>query len=112
MESNAAQQMLGGRIRNLRKAKNMTQQELATKSELRLDFILGIEKGQLDPSLEALAKIAEALGVEMFDLVKGEQEEKTVLEIRREIIEIIDEIEKKDRKILKLILEILRALRS
>jgi len=111
MEKSTAQQFLGHRIRNLRKSKNMTQEELAAKSELRLEFILGVEKGQMDPSLEDLAKIAEALGVEMFDLVKGEQEEKTLPEIRKEIIEIIDEMEKKDRKNLKLILEILRALR-
>ncbi len=111
MEKNTVQELLGRRIRNLRKAKNLTKEELATKCDLHLDFIEAIEKAEGDPSLGDLAKISEVLGVEIFDLFRNEQEEKFPAMIRRDIIEIIDEMGNRNRKNLQRILEILQASR-
>ncbi len=111
MERNNIQELLGRRIKNLRKAKNLTKEELAAKCELHFDLIEAIEKTEGDPSLGDLAKISEVLGVEMFDLFRNEQEERFPSMIRRDIIEIIDEMGRKNTKNLQRILEILQALR-
>jgi len=59
---------LGGRIRTLRKAKNLTQERLGEKADLSYKFIGEVERGQVNPSLDTLAAIAKALGVAVGDL--------------------------------------------
>ncbi len=55
--------MLGDRITNIRKERNMKQYELAEKAGLANSTVCDIEKGRLSPSLKTLQKIAEALDV-------------------------------------------------
>jgi transcriptional regulator with XRE-family HTH domain len=107
MEKNTVQELLGQRVRNLRKTKGITQEELAGKCDLYIDFLKGIEKGKENPSLHHLGKMAEVLGVEMFDLFRNKREDRRPSMIRREIIGIIDKMGRKNRKNLQLILQIL-----
>ena len=111
MKKSTVQELLGRRIGNLRKAKNMTREELAAKCHLQLDFVEAIEKGKEDSSLEDLAKISKALSTDLLDLVREERGKEDSSKIKREILEIVDEMERKDKRNLKLILEILRAMR-
>ena len=60
---------LGKKIRELRKKKELTQEELAYKSELDYSYINQIENGKRNPSVEAVEKIAKALGVKVQDLL-------------------------------------------
>lgn len=62
-------QKIGENIRSLRKSKNMTQKELALKSNLATSTICDIEKGRSNPSLESLKRIARALKVPVAFLV-------------------------------------------
>lgn len=59
---------LGEKIRTLRKAKNLTQEGLGEKTGLSYKFIGEVERGQVNPSLNTLAAIAEALSVTVGDL--------------------------------------------
>jgi len=59
----------GQRLKTLRKAKGLSQEELAEKSGLNRPYISGIEKGRRNVSLEVMEKLAGALGVEMGELV-------------------------------------------
>ena len=53
---------MGERIRDLRKAKKMTLDELAAKIGAQKSYIWGVENGRIqNPSAENLAKIAECL---------------------------------------------------
>lgn len=59
----------GNRLKALRKEKGLSQEELALKSSLNRPYISGIEQGKRIVSLEVMEKLAEALGVEIGELV-------------------------------------------
>lgn len=62
---------LGRHIRELRLAKGITSQiALAAKAKVDRTYVGGIERGQKNPSLEILEKIAKALGTTLTDLMK------------------------------------------
>lgn len=61
---------LGNRIRELRKQKNLSQQELSFRSGLILSQIGRIEIGSINPTLSTLSQISKGLDVtlkELFD---------------------------------------------
>ena len=59
---------LGRRICQLRKGKGLTQEQLAELTEYSVEFVSFIERGINGPSVEGLARIANALGVEVMAL--------------------------------------------
>lgn len=60
---------MGGRIRELREKKGLTQQELAeTVGVESPSYISKIERGATSPSYELLGRIAHVLNVELKDL--------------------------------------------
>jgi transcriptional regulator with XRE-family HTH domain len=59
----------GLRLKTLRKAKGLSQEELAERSGLNRPYISGIEKGKRNVSLEVMEKLAGALGVGLGELV-------------------------------------------
>lgn len=74
MMSNLSRQ-LGKRIRELRKAKKLSQARLAEKANLSEACIGTIERGHRTPRLPTLQKIASALKVEIKDLFDFHLEE-------------------------------------
>lgn len=62
--------ILGANIKQRRKALQMTQQELADKIGISLNFMGKIEVAFSRPSLDTLIMIAEALDTTVSDLVK------------------------------------------
>lgn len=65
--------VLGERIRELRKSAGITQEQLGEKAELSYKFIGELERGQVNVSLDSIARIAEALGVKIGDLFSKEK---------------------------------------
>ena len=61
--------LLGQNIRKYRKAKKLTQRDLATALDCTYEFICHIERGQMSVSLTKLFKIADILNVKMTDLI-------------------------------------------
>lgn len=59
---------VGQRIKELRRKKDITQEQLAEKAGISVDFISLVERGRNAPSLESLEKIAKALGAEVKEL--------------------------------------------
>lgn len=53
----------GKRLQNLRKQKDMTQEQLAEKALISVDFLSLIERGINAPSFDTLEKLAIALDV-------------------------------------------------
>lgn len=66
--------IVGANIRRLRKAKGLTQEQLAHEAEIAMRYIAGVERGEENPSLRYLVKIAEALEVEPVDLWRRDRE--------------------------------------
>lgn len=59
----------GKRVRDLRAKNNIgSQMDLAHKSKLDRTYIGGIERGERNPSLKNIEKIAKALKVQVKDL--------------------------------------------
>lgn len=70
--SSAEQALLGSvghNIRQLRRRRRMTQQELSQITGLTRTYIGGIERGARNPSLVTLHRMADALGTEAGRLV-------------------------------------------
>lgn len=62
---------LGQKIRNLRKKQGLSQDELARKADIPYTTLTKIEIGVIkNPSVYAVAKIAEALSIQLDDLIK------------------------------------------
>lgn len=60
----------GKRIKELRKAKKMTQQQFADLSDLHKNYIGMIERGERNPSLINIQNIANAFGISISELMK------------------------------------------
>ncbi len=61
--------IVGTNVRRIRKARGLTQEELAFESEIDLTYMGGIERGRRNPSLLVMARIAESLRVKLAELV-------------------------------------------
>ena len=60
--------LLGKRIKELRKRQNLTQERLAELAEIEIPSLSNIENGKNYPNHETLAKISKALNVKPFEL--------------------------------------------
>ncbi len=60
---------LGAQIRALRKAKDLTQEELAEKCDFDPTYISLLERGERNPPFSTLCKLAERMGRPVRDLV-------------------------------------------
>lgn len=60
--------LLSQRIREVRKSRDLTQQELAVKAGLDLTYIGHLELGKYHPTVFVMWKISKALGVSMNEL--------------------------------------------
>lgn len=59
---------LGKRIREIRKAKKMSQEELAYQSKTDYSYLNEIEAGKRNPSVKRINEIAKVLGVSIKEL--------------------------------------------
>ncbi|HVW05946.1 MAG TPA: helix-turn-helix transcriptional regulator [Vicinamibacterales bacterium] len=60
---------VGKRVKDLRLARNLTQEQLGERASLSYKFVGEVERGIGNPTLDTLASLAAALGVEIVDLV-------------------------------------------
>ncbi|MEO1179112.1 MAG: XRE family transcriptional regulator [Pseudomonadota bacterium] len=67
--------ILGGRLRELRKARAMTLQALADKAGLSVGFLSQLERNQASPSVRALNALAQALDVSIHWFFPDPEEE-------------------------------------
>ena len=58
----------GKRVRELRLAKGLSQEELAYRAGVHRTYLGGIERGERNPALKNISAIAEALGVTLSEL--------------------------------------------
>lgn len=65
---------VGNRIRELRKAKGWTQEQLAEAASLHYSYIGGVERGDRNISLETLEKIIAAFEVPAIEFFRFEDE--------------------------------------
>ena len=78
-QRNASSIDVGGRLRELREARNISMRALATKSGLSANALSMIERGKTSPSVSTLYKLAEALGVSITSFFGADAERKQVV---------------------------------
>ena len=57
-------QLLGVNVRHYRKLKDMTQERLALDAGMERSYVSDLERGMRNPSVRALGRLADALGIE------------------------------------------------
>lgn len=62
-------QLLGVNVRHHRKLKGMSQERLALDAGMERSYVSDLERGMRNPSVRALGRLAEALGVEPKELL-------------------------------------------
>lgn len=63
--------MLGERVRAARKAKGLSQEDLAPESNTAPSYTGGVERGQRNPSFKKLCAIAKVVGVDVGALCRN-----------------------------------------
>ncbi len=94
---NNLKKLLGKRIQELRKKKNITQQQLADMLEIDQRTLSAIECGINFPS-KNLIKIAEVFGVEIKDIFDFEHNEMSREMFKKAIICSLDKLDTQDLK--------------
>ena len=61
--------VLAKNVRKFRQQRKLTQEQLAFEAEIDLTYMGGIERGKRNPSLLVMARIADALGVQLPKLL-------------------------------------------
>src|SRR3990172_9987472 len=99
--------LIGLRIKELRKRKGLSKEEVAEKAETSPNYVSRMERGTENPTLDMLIKISEALEVDMWELFdfKHQESPKALKEILRKIT---GEIEDEDK--LKVAVRLLRVI--
>jgi transcriptional regulator with XRE-family HTH domain len=57
--------ILGGAVKCIRTLKGITQDQLATRADIHFAYLSNIENGKKAPSLEVIARLANALEVDL-----------------------------------------------
>jgi transcriptional regulator with XRE-family HTH domain len=102
----------GKRVKELRKAKNISQEELGERAGLHYTYIGGVERGERNISLESMGKIASGLDVnigELFPFVSRKGKIPETDSLRNEIVNMLYEC---DRKALKLIAKVIKEIKD
>ncbi len=85
-------ELLGLKIKELRKQKHLTQEQLAEMVELDIGYISKLEVGRNFPKIGTLEKIAKALDVELALLFQFTPTKD--IDFREEILKIYDKLSK------------------
>jgi len=72
---NRIERQFGKRVRELRLARGLSQEEMAFKIGVHRTYLGGIERGERNPSLKNIAAIAMALDISLRELFSFEDPE-------------------------------------
>lgn len=102
--------VFGRRLRTLRKAKGLTQEQLGQAAGIDYKHIGGIERGEHAPSFDAIEKIVKVLKVDYHDLFAPDRS--TVGQLEETLDTVVREIERMDKvKMKRFFTDLLAAVR-
>ena len=91
--------LLGKRIKEIRKFKGFTQEQLSEMIDIETSSLSGIESGRFFPSLHVLDKIASVLDVELIEFFRFSSVN-IPKDLDKEILSIIDKQDEKNKQII------------
>ncbi len=98
---------IGSRIRELRKEKGLSQEELGGRAKLHYTYIGAVERGEKNVSVVTLNKIARALGTSLNEIFTFPKDIKDPVSLKDSLIY---EIDKSDPEIVRLVFNLTREL--
>lgn len=98
----------GDRVRELRKAQGLSQEDLAEKANLHFTYVGGVERGERNLSLKSIERIASALKIDIRELFAFHLSEKADMKSKEIITDINNLLLTKDIKILQLVMRIIK----
>lgn len=99
---------VGKNIREKRKDKGLTQEELAEKADINPKFLGKVERAETNVSLLTLAKICDALGISICELVAFTSMDKELLRLGELSSEIWKLVKHKDKKMIQLSIKVFK----
>ena len=63
-------QILGQNVREVRKQRGLSQEQLALDADMKRSYVSDLERGTRNPSVKAIERIATALRVEAWTLLR------------------------------------------
>lgn len=105
----AARKLFGARIKEIRKERGMTQEDVAKIVNIEPTSYSRFERGERSATLDTIEKIAGALSVGLKDLFEfgalpSPSPEQTVEEAKEECVRLLDEASEEEIKMLKIIM--------
>lgn len=85
--------LLGRRVRELRKARRLSQEALAEKMNGHPKYLGSVERGEQNPTIDFLMKLAAALKVELVSLFNFQWQKMSEAELKRKLHGMIDKAE-------------------
>lgn len=105
----SALKKIGQRIRDLRKQKGLSQEQLAEKAGFHFSYIGGVERAEKNITLVNLLKIADALDVQIMDLFMYTKYQQSALnekdELLNQIIHTLVFLKKRDLRKVQIMLD-------
>ncbi len=99
-------QLIGSRIKQLRRTRGMSQEELSEKIGMSSKYLSSIERGRENPTLDTFLKLAHALNIEIFELFHYTREMSS-----KDLMKVLHDLTKKgDKEKLHLTAKILEAI--
>ncbi len=98
----------GKRVRDLRKAQGLSQEELAEKADLHYTYIGGVERGERNLSLKSIERIALALRIDIRELFLPKLPRKVDVESNKIISDINSILISKDIDTLRLVMTLMK----
>lgn len=101
--------LVGDRIRQLRKERGLSQEELGDRSDLHYTHIGAIERGEKNCSIDTLVKVAGGLNVTINDLLVLPSKPEDIKNMKKAIIA---EINESSPEALKIFSDMVRGVKS
>lgn len=96
--------LLGNKIKQIRKNRNLTQEELSELINIEVPSLSNIERGKFAPSIETLQKLSSALGVKIWEFYYFDTLTNS------EMIEEINKILKENNNLVKTVFSFLKSI--
>ena len=68
--------ILGRNVRERRKARGLSQEELALEADMKRSYLSDLERGVRNPSVRAVGRLAKALGIRAAELLQHPNSDK------------------------------------
>lgn len=84
-------QLLGRRIRSVRKIRGQTQEELAEAAHIHPKYVSSLELGKENPTLDVLVRLAAALRIELIELFTFDHEVADQKALRKTVTDLLSD---------------------